>query len=135
MKPQDLYDQFLSSLCVWRESRGEPAQAWVGVAWSIKNRADRPSWWGGPTLASVVLKPFQYSSFNRNDPNATLFPPASDPIMLSIIDIVGKINLGTIPDPTNGATHYFDKSLDDNPPSWAKELTHTVDLGALHFYK
>jgi hypothetical protein len=39
-------------------------------------------------------------------------------------------------DITHGATSYFDRSLDANPPSWAKdgEMGHVCDFGRLHFY-
>jgi hypothetical protein len=39
-------------------------------------------------------------------------------------------------DLTRGATSYFDKSLDLNPPSWAIDghMKHVCDFGRLHFY-
>ena len=43
-------------------------------------------------------------------------------------------NGGAGQDPTHGATHYFDVSLDNNPPPWTKELSLRITIGRLHFY-
>jgi len=134
VSPEESYEFVLLALCVWREARGEPVPAKLGVAWSIKNRVSRPTWWG-KDWASVILKPFQYSSFNPNDPNAVKWPGALDTSWQACLDVAGQVFGDATPDPTAGSTHYFDKSLDGNPPTWAKEMTHTVDIGALHFYK
>jgi len=39
------------------------------------------------------------------------------------------------PDPTGGATFYFDASRALNPPAWAKQYVHTVDIGAFRIYR
>jgi N-acetylmuramoyl-L-alanine amidase len=127
------YSLMLLALCVWREARGEVADAKLGVAWSIMNRAKNPGWWGS-TLAEVVLKPYQYSSFNHNDPNATKWPPERDNSWLASCDAAQNAFSAAQADLTGGATHYFDKSLDANPPAWAAEMKHTCDIGNLHFY-
>ena len=129
------YPFTLLALCIWREARGEIRDAKLGVAWSIRNRVERGGWWGN-TWATVILKPYQYSSFNANDPNACKLPSPTDPSWLECLDVANQVfDSPNVPDPTGGATSYFDKSLDNNPPSWAAELIHTWDLGNLHFYK
>lgn len=131
------YDLFLLALCTWRESRGEILQAKQAVAWVIKNRASNPSWWGGPSLVSVILKPFQFSSFNAHDPNAVKFPTPVDTTWQASLEIAQQVVNGTVPDPTSGSTSYFDKSLDSNPPSWATDgsMVLASTIGDLHFYK
>lgn len=125
----DAYERVLLALCCWREARGESIQAQRGVIWVILNRADKPSWWG-KDIVSVVLQPSQFSSFNKGDPNALLFPQSSDIVFREIVLLAADPGL----DPTFGATHY--NSLpDDNQPSWAAEMTKTADIGAFHFYK
>jgi len=133
----DFYDLFLLALCIWRESRGEILQAKQAVAWTIKNRASNPSWWGGPSLVSVILKPWQFSSFNAKDPNSVKFPQPTDTSWQASLEIAQQVVNGTVPDPTSGATSYFDKSLDANPPSWATvgSMILTANIGNLHFYK
>lgn len=119
------YEQVLLWLVAWREARGENPTAQLGVMWSVRNRADKPSWWGN-SIVSVILKPFQYSSFNANDPNATKLPAETDAAWLQIKKLDGS-------DPTGGATHYY--STDIPEPEWAAQMTCTASIGALKFYR
>jgi hypothetical protein len=132
MNLQAIYSVFMQALCCWREARGETTEAQRGVIWTILNRSKRGGWWGSDPV-SVVLHPFQFSSFNSNDANAVKFPAATDAVFKNILTLV--VAPGT--DPTSGATSYFDRSLDSNPPSWATDggMMHTCDIGNLHFYK
>jgi cell wall hydrolase len=125
---QNLYSTFLLALCAWREARGEPLDAQRGVIWTILNRAAKPGWWGRDII-SVILCPYQFSSFNQNDPNATKFPAPNDPAWPEIL--LAAVAPGT--DPTGGATSYYDDSIP--APSWAGEMTPTVKLGRLNFYR
>ena len=138
MNPADMYSVVLLALCIWREAQGESTETRTGVAWTIRNRVNSPGWWGH-SWVGVILMPYQFSSFNSKDPNATKLPGATDPAFPDCLDIATKVWPQTplLPDPTNGATSYFDKSLDADPPKWATDgsNTKTVDLGALHFYK
>ena len=131
------YPFTLLALCIWREARGESSTTKLAVAWSIRNRVSKGGWWGN-TWLTVILKPWQYSSFNANDPNAKLLPGPSDPSWFDSLNAANDVfDNPASPDPTNGATSYFDKSLDSNPPSWAIDgsKVHTCDIGSLHFYK
>lgn len=120
-----------------REARGESYEAMVAVGWSIKNRVVNPRWWGHDWY-SVITKPEQYTSIvppaKDNDPNLRVYPNADDTLC---IEAAEAVYLETVPDPTNGATHYFDRSMDDNPPYWATDGSseHTCDIGDLHFWK
>jgi len=129
------YPFTLLALCIWREARGESATTKLAVAWSIRNRVVRGGWWGN-TWPTVILKPYQYSSFNANDPNATKLPGPADASWFDSLNAANDVfDTPIAPDPTGGATSYFDKSLDNNPPAWAAEKIHTCDIGSLHFYK
>ena len=136
MTPADMYSVVLLALCIWREARGELYDAKTGVAWTIKNRVAKPGWWGH-SWVSVILQPWQFSSFNHNDPNSGKFPTEADPSWQDSLDVAYKVFNDAIPDPTGGATSYFDKSMDSDPPKWSSDGSNvkTVDLGALHFYK
>ncbi len=133
----EFYSVFIMALCIWREARGESIPAKQAVAWVIRNRAAHPSWWGGPSIPSVVLKPYQFSSFNRNDPNSTKFPSPEDLSWVASLNAAQDVLTDKVPDPTGNAVFYFDKSLDSSPPSWATDgsTDWTVDIGSLHFYK
>jgi hypothetical protein len=136
MDPVEIYARFLHMLCCWREARGEITAAKTGQAWSVKNRVLNPSWWGTGYI-EVILKPYQYSSFNHSDPNSTRFPSAIDSSWIDCQNVCEEVYDGTTPDPTGGATNYFDKSMDAQPPGWATDgsMTHTCDIGSFHFYK
>ena len=118
-------DWSLAALCVWREARGEPYAGKLAVAFSIRNRVNKPRWWGHD-WRSVILKPFQYSSFNVNDPNSKLFPGVDDKAWQECLAAVGAVMSGRLEDNTGGATHYC--TLDSNPPWWAT-ATPTVVIG------
>lgn len=127
------YELTLLMLCIWREARGETINAKVGVGWTIKNRLALQGWMG-KTYPAVILKPWQFLSFNVGDPNATKFPmPTSDPSFSDCLMAAKSVYEGTAPDPTNGATHYFDDSI--TAPAWTKDATRTVKIGHLTFYK
>ena len=139
----DFYDLFLMALCVWREARGQSMEAKRCVSWVIRNRADQPGWWGGPSIASVVLKPWQFSSFNQHDPNSSKLPLPADPSWVASLIAAQEGFTKSAKDPTLGATHYYDRSLDpdqnkpDHQPVWAVDGSYSLlaDVGDFHFYK
>lgn len=126
----------VAGLCVWREAQGEKDLARRGVAHSIANRAADPGWWGHDVV-SVVLKPFQYSSFNTNDPGHNKWPDTTDTSWQDCLSVVDLVLAGMDADPTSGATSYFDISIDGHPPKWATdgEFEFTVQLGRLKFFR
>jgi len=127
------YQFGLLPLVIYREARGQPDDAMAAVGWVVKNRVAHPKWWG-TDIPSVVLAHYQFSSFNANDPNSRAFM-AKGLEADHIMQIAFNVYWSLTSDPTGGATYYFDKSLDSNPPNWSKTMTHTVDIGAFHFYK
>jgi N-acetylmuramoyl-L-alanine amidase len=126
----------LLALCNWRESRGCSLEARTGQACSIRNRVRRPRWWGKDFLG-VITCPMQYSSFNVGDPNATKFPPSVDQAWPECLTIADAVYHDTIADTVQGATHYYDSSLDARPPKWALDGTsvHVVNIDRLRFWR
>lgn len=124
---------FMLALAIYREARGETAAAKVAVGWVIRNRSEHPSWYGKDYF-SVITKPAQFSSFNLGEKNSTVFGAPADPAWHGSIQAAIDVLQSNAPDPTGGATFYFDKSLDSNPPAWSKEYAHTADVGNFHFY-
>lgn len=124
----DIYPTFLLALCAWREARGEPTEAQRGVIHVVLNRAAKPSWWG-KDVVSCVICPYQFESFNHNDPNAVKFPQPGDAVFANIM--VMAVAPGD--DPTGDATHYY--SIDISMPVWATTMTFTVQIGHIRFYK
>lgn len=129
----------LLALCIWREARGEDQTTRLGVGCSIRNRVLRPSWWGSD-YASVILKPWQYSSFNSNDPNCKKYPRPQDATEWQAWQECLRVAQQVIDecdDCTHGADSYFDQSLDNNPPIWVRSprAQRTCQIGRLYFYK
>jgi N-acetylmuramoyl-L-alanine amidase len=128
------YELILLMLCIWREARGESMDAKHAVGWCIRNRVMKPgkTWWGDD-WETVILKPWQFSSFNPNDPNATKFPLPGDPSFSECLLAAKHVYDATFPDQTLGSTSYHDTSI--APPFWAAVMDKTVQIGRLIFYK
>jgi hypothetical protein len=105
------------------------------VAWSIRNRVQHPSWWG-VDWASVITKKWQYSSMTApGDPNLIRWPLQTDTSWQAAMQVADEVFEASSADPSQGSTHYFDKSLDDKPPNWVEQMTFVMDCGNFHFYK
>jgi N-acetylmuramoyl-L-alanine amidase len=128
----ELTDEELYELCVWRESDDQPADAMRAVAHSIMNRVLHPGWWG-VDLRTVLLAPEQYSCFDEGGPDETRWPDDDNPQFIEISQIVDDIVAQNDPDNTDGATNYYDVSIE--PPWWTQKMQFTVQLGKFRFYK
>jgi len=127
-------DQDLLALVIWREARGETHDAKFAVGCSIRNRVQHPRWWGR-SYHTVILDPWQYSSFNANDSNSQKFPHPGDEAFADCEAAASSVISGDA-DTTGGAVSYFDKSLDAHPPKWASspQFKQCPDIGDFHFY-
>ena len=91
----------------------------------------------GKTIAAVCLKRMQFSEWN-GDPidNANLErganAPDNDPIILECGAHFDAILAGQS-DPTNGATHYTDKTI--APPAWTVGAMVTLETDKFIFYR
>ena len=111
---------------IYGESRGENTETITAVAWSIRNRADIKE----RTIKNIVTKEYQYSCWNKNDKNyeattnSEAYAKEKNDLdvwqeCLTIAKTVLESDKSS--DTTNGATHYYDKTLDDDPPFWTKK--------------
>ena len=132
-------DREILARTLWGEARGESLAGQIAVAWTIRNRVNdgkAKSWWG-EGYAGVCQKPYQFSCWNRNDPNyaylsgAKPIPPAQ---YAQALKAAGQVMAGTMPDPTGGATHYYATTM-PKPPAWAKGAKQTMKLGQHVFFK
>lgn len=125
---------------VGREGRGQTYDAMLGIAWSVRNRVTNPRYWGHDWL-SVMSHADAYSSMvpprTDNDPNLRVYPDMANGKWALVLEACENAYWGVGPDPVHGATHYFDRSLDDSPPAFATDAhsTHVCDIDDLHFYK
>jgi spore germination cell wall hydrolase CwlJ-like protein len=124
---------------LWGEVRGESALGKIAAAWTIRNRVEdgkRNSWWG-EGYAGVCQKPYQFSCWNRNDPNYPFLSgakaiPAGEyrAAMAAAVVVIA----GGEPDPTFGATHYYATTM-PKPPAWAAKATKTATIGHHVFFR
>ena len=122
------------ALCVWRESRGESAEAQLAVAYSILQRVARGGWWG-TDVQSVIGKKWQYSSMTApGDPNLIVWPQSNDPSWDACLNVAQAALTCSQPNPAPGADSYFDDSI--NPPGWAQApASRVAKIGKLNFWR
>lgn len=138
MQPTDyasMSDTALMALCIWREARGELFLAKKCVGHVIKNRAAKGGWWGHD-VHTVILKPWQFSSFNPGDPNSTKWPDDNETSWTDSLAASSAVLVGGDFDPTGGATYYYDSSI-EWPKAWGNQdnYENTLNIGHLHFWK
>ena len=128
--------RYILALCCYREARGETRLGKKLVAQVVENRVHDKRW--PDSYVTVILKPFQFSSFNSNDSQSKVFPPAdySEPYNLAAWndcwEVAGEV-LDEEEDMSGGANHYFADSIP--PPSWADPDKLTMKVGHHAFYK
>jgi hypothetical protein len=127
---------------MWGEARGDGREGMAAVGHVVLNRVIGASWWGRD-VASVCLRPAQFSCWNERDPNRPQllrvttadadFAAASDlaaDFMAKPTDDPERVRA----DPTKGATHYFAKRL-PRWPDWAAGRQPVAEIGGHLFFK
>jgi len=133
------FDLILLALTIWGEARGESTVGKLAVAYVICNRMRRLQ----TRISQVVLKPYQFSFWNTDDPSRwtiSSIDPASK-LWLECEEVAGDALSFKKPDPTNGAEFYMNVDLVRKqhggtlPKWWASdtEATNEVIIGAHTF--
>ncbi|MBX2834750.1 MAG: cell wall hydrolase [Micavibrio sp.] len=124
---------------LWGEARGEGHSGMEAVAHVILNRVKVAEerggkYWWGSDIISVCQKPYQFSCWNRSDPNyqKLTYIDEKDIYFATAKRISRRVILGAIPDPTGGATHYHTDSI---RPYWAKREVPLCTIGRHLFYR
>jgi len=132
-------DRDILARTLWGEARGESLVGQIAVAWTIRNRVNdgkARSWWG-EGYAGVCKKPYQFSCWNKNDPNFP-FLSGAKPIpvaeMAKAVMVATAVMDGAYPDPTGGATHYYATTM-PKAPAWAAKAKQTLKLGHHVFFR
>lgn len=130
--PQDLLTRFLLSLVIYREARGEPLDGKLAVGHVIRNRREDKRW--PDTYVDVILQPYQFSCFNRADPQVALYPKAANDRAWSECVQAAMEVLKGAPDVTHGANHYHTIQLKPLP-KWALNEPPVVTIANHVFYR
>lgn len=135
--PHDYDDVEVSARTAWGEARDQGEKGIVAVLWVIRNRVMLGNWMGR-TPTEVCRKPKQFSCWDENDPNRPkLINVAIDEDVMRVCMIAARnVFEGRVPDPTRGATHYYDTKMMKAPPPWtAPPAVRTADIGSHRFFK
>lgn len=147
----------LLAMVLWGEARGSTVEAKVAVASVILNRvAGKPGrFWPlgalglNEKIRRVVLKPWQFSCLNANDPNRPkmLEPRKYDAVWAwnECMAVAAGALDGLYKDPTRGADHYYSPAYGPpdergvrpitNRPAWAGIHQPTLTLRGFEFFK
>ncbi len=138
---QDFYDDIsVDTLArtLWGEARGEGAEGMVAVALVILNRVKvaehKGKFWWGNNIIQVCQKPYQFSCWNRSDPNFRKLQSVGveDLYFATAKRIAARAVIGALDDITKGATHYHASNI---TPYWAKGKSPITVIGAHKFYR
>jgi N-acetylmuramoyl-L-alanine amidase len=123
---------------LYGESRGEYSQvglgAFIAIANVVMNRFQEKKKYGA-SLAEICLKPWQFSCWNKNDPNFPLLQEETlneIPLFHIAQNVARKVSYGLWPDLTRGSNHYHAISCQ---PSWIQAGELKLRLGEHVFYR
>jgi spore germination cell wall hydrolase CwlJ-like protein len=118
---------------MWGEARGEGSAGMQAVANVVINRTEIGGWWGN-SIIEVCQKPFQFSCWNKDDPNfgKVLSVERDDLYFATAMRIAQRALYGHLPDITNRADHYHAAGI---LPYWAKGEKPVTVLGNHIFYR
>lgn len=132
-------DRDILAHTLWGEARGESLAGQIAVAWTIRNRVNdgqtKSRWSEG--YAGVCLKPWQFSCWNKNDPNYAYLSGAKAIPFRELAQAriaADQVIDGKVPDPTDGATHYYALAM-KKASGWASKAKETLRLGGHVFFK
>ncbi len=123
---------------LWGEARSEGVHGIEAVACVVLNRVKvsrkMAGYWWGNDIIQVCQKPYQFSCWNKSDPQyrRVISVDTSDLHFATCIRVARRALLGLIDDPTGGATHYH---ADYVSPTWADLNKKTEIIGRHIFYK
>jgi spore germination cell wall hydrolase CwlJ-like protein len=127
-----LDDAHILGLCIYREARGESFLGKRGVGCVVRNRVNAQTYFGHD-YRSVILRPYQFSSFNKSDPNANIWPVDGEAVWIECLAEANEV-LSGCEDLTFGALFYFSPPLTAPPRAWGAVVA-TAHIGHLNFYK
>lgn len=133
---------------IFGEIRNGSMHDMAAVGCVIRNRADRPGWWG-KDLKSVCLAPSQFSCWWEGehantravyDMAAALLddqPLGDRSLVAEICWLAQGIAANVVRDTTHGADHYLTTALFRSPtcPAWARGQVPVYEAGGHSFFR
>lgn len=101
---RDTWERCLAALCAWREARSEGIEGMRAVLHVINNRHKE----SGQSWAEEIAKKNQFSAMTvLGDSQTVVYPKETDQLFDSAMALAFLIYSQCDPDPTNGATFYW----------------------------
>ncbi|WP_341893866.1 cell wall hydrolase [Ferrovibrio terrae] len=127
----------------WRtlygECSGQSFDCKIATCWTIRNRVTLDLWkdgkadWWGEGFVAICIKKWQFTCWMDHNAEriaiATLGDAAAQECMLATLAVMK----GLFPDPTAGATHYFNPKI-ARTPDWAIGRTPVCAIDGHSFY-
>ena len=116
-------DKVLLARMLFGEARGCSYDEKIAVGYSVLNRVDDGKKWNGESVGGVVLCPWQYSCFNKNDVN---LPKIKSPEKYDkeswqeCLKASGDVLNDEYPELNKGQTHYFNPNRAN--PKWTSKF-------------
>jgi len=118
-------EQILLARMLFGEARDCSKLEKITIAYTAINRAKDGKKWNGETLREAILKPCQYSCFNKGDPNKEklMDPEKYDKKSFQeCLAVAEKVLCGEYEKFNAGATHYFNPKT-VRKPEWADKMS------------
>ncbi len=118
---------------IFGEARGESPLGQEAIGFVVLNRINAKSWWGRDIIG-VCKHPWQFSCWNKKDPNSAKLNSmsANDPDLRSAMDAARRVLTRQVQNPIGNATHYYADSIPE--PSWAAAGTLVKKIGRHRFF-
>lgn len=123
---------------LWGEARGEGTAGMQAVASVVLNRVevakDKGKFWWGGNIIQICQKPYQFSCWNRSDPNFRKLQAIEENNLYfaTALRVARRAVAGALRDSTNGATHYHAAGVS---PYWSQKESPTAVIGNHIFYR
>jgi spore germination cell wall hydrolase CwlJ-like protein len=126
-------DDALAIVTIWQEARGESQDGKVAVAEVIRNRIQQRYSSSG-SVASTVLRPFQFSGWNSNTPwrAASTELDDADPVVAECAAAWQTAQGGS--NTVSGAVLYYNPAAVPAEPPWVLDCDEVAVVGAHHFF-
>lgn len=122
---------------IYGEARGESISGQEAIASVVLNRVNfslrKGRYWWGNSISDVCKSPYQFSCWNKNDPNFERLNKVDETDINFCIckRIALRAVSGLLEDKTGGATHYHVKNL---RPRWSVGKIPCAEIGRHVFY-
>lgn len=144
--PETISDLGVMAQTIWGEARGDFDAGMFAVAHVIMNRAKAARKWkldhpkrnhvlfGSGTVTSACWVPFQFSCWNKGDPNLPKLSTLNfdDKAFRQCVKAALAVIEGGV-DPTHGSLHYYAKYM-KKPPAWALRKKHVYETQGHLFF-